>query len=116
MAKEFRLADLESLLQTVEECGSNAAELYKLKAIDLSSSLTALLFRYSTLFIFAVLCVVFAGISLSIYIGECLGSLYAGFLVFAIALGLLFVLVLKFGVTFIERKITDEVISKLRDL
>lgn len=104
---------VEMLFEKAEDYSKTSIELLQLKVIsksaDVLSSVTALI----AVGIVAALFTLFLNIGLGLYLGKLLGDYYLGFFVVSGFYFLLGITIYFLKDTFIKRKISDLVISKL---
>lgn len=83
MNKQPTVTLIESLFSRSKEYAGNRLELYKLKAIDKSSSVAASIISGVALFIVLFICFIVLNIGIALLIGDLLGKSYLGFLILA---------------------------------
>lgn len=80
---------IEPLLERVEEFGKTSFELLKLKSVDKTADLSAILISRLFLIIVLSIFVLTLNIALALWIGDLLGKDYYGFLIVASFYGLI---------------------------
>jgi hypothetical protein len=81
MEKTF--AKVEELADTVKEFVNNRIESAKLTAAEKGSAVVAVLIAGLIVAVIFTFCIVFAGVALSLVLGEWIGKTWAGFLIVA---------------------------------
>ncbi len=76
---EQKTAFMEPLFEKVEAYGKSSFELFKLKALDKSANVIALLASNSIILIFLVLFLLTLNIGVALWLGDILGKSYYGF-------------------------------------
>lgn len=102
------LSDLELLFNKAEACGKTTLELYKLKTIEKLASVVSVFVSHILMTLILMAIMIFASIGFAIYIGNCLGEVWYGFMFVA---GMYSVLLL---IIFLSRK--SWLYSRLKNL
>lgn len=106
---------IETLFKRTVEYGETTLELTKLKAVekvsDIGASLSSIIIAYTVIILF----ILFASLSLAIWLGEILGKIYLGFFAVAAIYGLLVILIQLFLGKWIKKLIGNYIIKKALD-
>ncbi len=104
---------LESLFEKVKEYSKTSYELFKLKTVDKTAEIIALLVPRTILFFFLSLFLFFLNLGLAIWLGEILGEIYYGFFVVAGFYCFVGLFVHVFMRRWLKKKVSDSIIKHL---
>lgn len=80
---ENQSSTVESLIDRIKSYVETRIDLLRLKAIDKSSSFLSLLISMIVVILIFFIAVVFLSIGIALFLGDCLGKSYYGFLIVA---------------------------------
>ena len=106
---------IEPLLEKVETYAKTSIELYKLKTIDKTASVTSTLIVRGIVAVFLSVFFIAINIGLSLWIGDLLGKSYYGFFCVAGFYGVIGGIVYFFMRKYIKKLIMNSIISQLMD-
>jgi len=106
---------IESLIDKAKNYAETRIDLFKLKAIDKSSSLLALLISMFIVILTCFIVFVFLNIGLALLIGEWLGSAYYGFFIIAAIYLIAGLVLFSLRDKLLKTPIADTMIKKLWD-
>ena len=105
---------IEPLFEKAEEFGKTSLELFKLKAVDRTSTVASTFIAHSIFVIALFMCLLITTIGIALWLGDVFGKIYYGFFCVALFYGLLGVL-LYLVRNKIKRRVGDSIISNILD-
>lgn len=110
---EEKTSFIEPLLEKAEAYGKSSFELFKLKTLDKTASVVAILLARAVVIPFFILFLFSLNIGIALWLGDILGKPYYGFFCVAGFYALVIIILYAFMGKYIQRKINEVIISQI---
>lgn len=110
---EDRAILLETLLGKAKDYSKTSVELFKLKAVDKTVTISSLLIPRTIAFFFVCSFLFFLNLGIAIWLGEILDKMYYGFFVVAAFYGIVALFVHVFMRKWLKKKVSNSIIKHL---
>lgn len=104
---------IDPLFEKVEAYGKSSFELFKLKTLDKTASVVAILVSRAIVILFLVLFILTLNIGIALWLGDILGKSYYGFFCVAGFYALVIIILYAFMGKYIQRKVNQVIISQM---
>ncbi|MES2380670.1 MAG: hypothetical protein V4538_06500 [Bacteroidota bacterium] len=110
---EEKTSFIDPLFEKVEAYGKSSFELFKLKTLDKTASVAAILIARAVVILFFILFLLTANIGVALWLGDILGKSYYGFFCVAGFYALVIIILYAFMGKYIQRKVNQVIISQM---